>query len=105
INLVALLGTNGITPANVPAKLEALAFGADILVNGTLNHTLWMANDNDFLPNVAGPNNFYVIGVTDADLKGSVFVGQSIPVPSTLALTLLALAGLPAVRRLRKKKG
>jgi hypothetical protein len=102
INLVALLGANGITAANVPAKLEALAFGADILVNGTLTHTLWMANDNDFLPNVAGPNNFYVFGVTDADLKGSMFVGQSIPVPSTLALTLLALAGLPAVRRLRR---
>jgi hypothetical protein len=104
LDIVALLGANGITPANVPAKLEALAFGADITVNGTLTHTLWMANDNDFLPNVAGPNNFYVFGVTDADLKGSMFVGQSIPVPSTLALTLLALAGLPAVRRLRKTK-
>jgi hypothetical protein len=105
LDIVAVLGDNGITKANVPAKLEALAFGADILVNGTLTHTLWMANDNDFLPNVAGPNNFYVFGVTDADLKGSMFVGQSIPVPSTLALTLLALAGLPAVRRLRQTKG
>jgi len=105
LDIVAVLGANSITPANVPAKLEGLAFGTDILVNGTLTHTLWMANDNDFLPSVAGPNNFYVFGVTDADLKGSMFVGQSIPVPSTLALTLLALAGLPAVRRLRRTKG
>ncbi|MCX7211850.1 MAG: esterase-like activity of phytase family protein [Burkholderiales bacterium] len=105
LDIVAVLGANGITKANVPAKLEALAFGADILVNGTLTHTLWMANDNDFLPTVAGTNNFYVFGVTDADLGASQYVGQSIPVPSTLALTLLALAGLPAVRRLRQTKG
>jgi hypothetical protein len=105
LDIVAVLGDNGITKANVPAKLEALAFGADILVNGTLTHTLWMANDNDFLPTVAGTNNFYVFGVTDADLGASKYVGQSIPVPSTLALTLLALAGLPAVRRLRQTKG
>ncbi len=105
LDIVAVLGANSITPANVPAKLEGLAFGTDITVNGTLTHTLWLANDNDFLPNVAGPNNFYVFGVTDADLGASKYVGQSIPVPSTLALTLLAQAGLPAVRRLRRTKG
>lgn len=105
LDVVAVLGANGITRANVPAKLEALAFGTDIMVNGTLTHTLWMANDNDFLPNVAGTDNFYVFGVTDADLGASSYVGQSIPVPSTLALTLLALAGLPAMRRLRQTKG
>ncbi len=105
LDIVAVLGANSITPANVPAKLEGLAFGADIMVGTTLTHTLWLANDNDFLPSVAGPNNFYVFGVTDADLGASRYVGQSIPVPSTLALTLLALAGLPAVRRLRRTKG
>jgi len=104
LDIVAVLGANSITPANVPAKLEGLAFGADVMVGGTLTHTLWLANDNDFLPSVAGPNNFYVFGVTDADLGASRFVGQSIPVPSTLALTLLALAGLPAVRRVRRTK-
>lgn len=105
LDVVAVLGANGITKANVPAKLEALAFGADIMVNGTLTHTLWMANDNDFLPDTAGTNIFYVFGVTDADLGASKYVGQSIPVPSTLALMMLALAGLPAVRRLRRTKG
>jgi len=105
LDIVAVLGANSITPANVPAKLEGLAFGADIMIGATLTHTLWLANDNDFSPSVAGPNNFYVFGVTDADLGTSKYVGQSIPVPSTMALMMFALAGLPAVRRLRQTRG
>jgi hypothetical protein len=47
---------------------------------GKINaHTLWIANANDFLstvadPNgnpIANPNQFFVVGFTDADLGGS----------------------------------
>jgi hypothetical protein len=48
----------------------------------TVYHTLWVANNNDFLETVAdpdgaeipNPNQFFVFGLTDADLNGSVFV-------------------------------
>jgi hypothetical protein len=41
-------------------------------------HTLWVANDNDFLLNYGGvvgsnPNQFFVFGFTDADLAGSQY--------------------------------
>jgi hypothetical protein len=81
LDLVALLKTNGITAANVPAKIEGMAFGDDITVNGAIQHTLWIATDNDFIPASSGLNTVYVIGVTDADLGGSVFKAQSLPEP------------------------
>jgi hypothetical protein len=74
IDLVALLGANGIANTDVPAKIEGLAFGPDVTHNGTTYHTLWIANDNDFVPAIAGPNQFFVIGLTDADLAESPFV-------------------------------
>ena len=40
-------GING--PKLVPAKLEGLAFGADVVIDGEVNHTLYLANDNDFV--------------------------------------------------------
>jgi len=48
--------------------------------NGTSTHTLWLANDNDFLQDLNGagtnPNQFFVFGFTDTDLAGSVYVPQ-----------------------------
>jgi hypothetical protein len=79
LDLVALLTTNGITADRIPAKIEGMAFGADITVNGVIQHTLWIATDNDFTPATSGLSTFYVIGVTDADLGGSVLVAQSAP--------------------------
>ena len=59
-----------------PAKLEGIALGPDVESNGTTLHTLWVANDNDFLHDLNGagtnPNQFFVFGFTDADLLGSV---------------------------------
>jgi hypothetical protein len=79
-DVVSVLGANGITPDQVPAKLEGLAFGADVNNGGVTTHTLWLANDNDFLQDFGGaganPNNFYVFGFTDADLGGSPYVPQ-----------------------------
>ena len=97
-----LLGANGITRANVPAKIEGMTFGEDLLVNGVVTHTLWIANDNDFVPGVAGPNTFYVVGLTDADLGGSVFTQQIVPEPMSLAVFSVGLAGIALRRRAKK---
>ncbi len=80
LDIVKVLTAAGIPAANIPAKIEGLAFGADVNYTGTL-HTLWVANDNDFLQDYSGPNTnpnqFYVFGFTDADLGGgSVYVPQ-----------------------------
>ena len=67
-------GISGITPDQVPAKLEGLAFGPDITSGGVKTHTLVVANDNDFLQDFDGPEyeseQFYLFGFTDADLGG-----------------------------------
>lgn len=84
LDLVTLLTQNGITADQIPAKIEGVAFGPDINGGSTTVHTLWIANDNDFLQTVADPNGnqipnsnqFYVVGFTDADLAGSKFVPQ-----------------------------
>ena len=99
VNLVALLGANGITPANVPAKIEGLAFGDDVLVGGVLTHTLWISNDNDFV-SVAGPSKFFVVGLTDADL-GATFVAQDVPEPVSAGLLAGALGLMGLLRRRR----
>ena len=99
LDLVTLLNANGIASTAIPSKIEGLAFGDDLLINGVVTHTLWIANDNDFVPATAGPNVFYVVGVTDADLGGSVFQAQSVPEPVSLGIFGLGLAGLIARRR------
>ncbi len=71
-DLVAELGKHGVKPEQVPSKIEGMAFGPDVTINGATQHTLFIANDNDFLPDVAGPNRFYVIAFTAADLPGLV---------------------------------
>jgi len=86
LDLVQLLEANGISPYNIPAKIEGLAFGADVRQQGSTVHTLWIANDNDFLETVPdqngnqipNPNQFFVVGFTDSDLGGSQFVPQPI---------------------------
>ena len=83
LNVLSVLEDHGFTATTVPAKLEGLAFGPDVkTASGTTMHTLWVANDNDFLQDYGGvansnPNQFFVFGFTDADLKGSVFVPQA----------------------------
>lgn len=99
------LGANAIPATLIPAKIEGVAFGPDIrqedctpdfwdrlwffhgnkggnnsnIGKNTL-HTLWIANDSDFLqmvvdPNgnqIPNPNQFFVFSFTDADLPGFV---------------------------------
>ncbi|HWJ48059.1 MAG TPA: hypothetical protein VNS62_10420, partial [Candidatus Udaeobacter sp.] len=84
LDLVPLLMNNGIAASNIPAKIEGISFGADVKQGKTKYHTLWIANDNDFLqtvPDASGneidnPNQFFVVGFTDADLAGSTYSPQ-----------------------------
>jgi hypothetical protein len=80
LDVVKELTANGITADLIPAKLEGITLGPDVESNGTTLHTLWMANDNDFLQDLNGagtnPNQFFVFGFTDADLAGSALVLQ-----------------------------
>jgi hypothetical protein len=83
-DLVASLTAAGISPAEIPAKIEGISFGPDLRGNGEVIHTLWVANDNDFLASVPdangnmldNPNQFFVFGFMDSDLGGSAFVPQ-----------------------------
>jgi len=106
LNLVSALALSGITPDQIPAKIEGISFGQDVLLNGVLLHTLYIANDNDFLPGTAGPNQFYVFGFQDGDLPN--FAPQqfaAVPEPANWAMMLLGFAGIgTAVRAARKRK-
>ncbi|MBZ5688764.1 MAG: esterase-like activity of phytase family protein [Acidobacteriia bacterium] len=84
VDLVPLLTNNNIAASNIPAKIEGISFGADVKQGRTTYHTLWIANDNDFLQTVNdpsgnpidNPNQFFVVGFTDADLAGSIYDPQ-----------------------------
>jgi hypothetical protein len=79
LDVLAELGQHGIAPSDVPAKLEGLSFGPDVVQDGRRRHTLFIANDNDFLPDITdklhpqgadNPNRFFVFAFDDADLPG-----------------------------------
>ena len=78
LDVVKELTANGITADQIPAKLEGITLGPDVDDNGTTLHTLWLANDNDFLQDLNGPgtnpNQFFVFGFTDTELAGSPLV-------------------------------
>jgi hypothetical protein len=97
LDLKVTLGAHGIVAADVPAKLEGMAFGPDVVIGGTTQHTLYVANDNDFLPDVAGPNNVYVFAFTDADLGGSVFQNQAVTAWAPLGAGLPGVNGVPVL--------
>ena len=81
VDVVAVLNAHGIANTDIPAKLEGLAFGQDVVIDGVLVHTLWLANDNDFVATVVdsnhpagadNPNQFFVFAVDEAALPGFV---------------------------------
>jgi hypothetical protein len=59
-----------------------MAFGEDVVVGGVVKHTLYVANDNDFIATTpagnANPNQWFVFTFTADDLLGSVYVEQKI---------------------------
>lgn len=73
LDIVAKLIAIGIPADKIPAKIEGIAFGQDVTVNGVNRHTLFVANDNDFTATfggVANPNQYFVFAFDDADLPG-----------------------------------
>lgn len=87
LDIVAALNGAGIDSHLIPSKIEGIAFGQDVDVAGVTMHTLYVANDNDFLSTVAdpfklpsdgsrgeitNPNQFYVFAFTDDELPGYV---------------------------------
>ena len=113
LDIKSALNAAGIVDTKIPAKLEGLAFGQDVVVGGVLKHTLYIANDNDFLATDASgnanPNQWYVFGVSDADLlaKGVSYTAQTIaavPEPQTWALMLAGLGSMGLLLRRRQNK-
>src|SRR5262249_54573797 len=66
--VAALTAHNMFTDIHIPAKIEGIAFGPDVVLNGDVKHTLWIVNDNDFTAAtldkngvvVDNPNQFFV---------------------------------------------
>ena len=102
LDMVGVLNVNGIASDQIPAKIEGLAFGNDVVIGGITQHTLFVANDNDFVPGLAGGNKFYVFALSDADL-GATFQQQQIPEPQSFALMLLGLGVISVVKRRTSK--
>ena len=106
LDIAAALKGFGVPDTEIPAKLEGMAFGEDIVEGNVVKHTLYIANDNDFVPGIAGDSRFYVFTFTDAELagKGLSFTQQSIaavPEPESFALLGAGLALMTWVRRRR----
>jgi hypothetical protein len=79
LDIVSLLGAAGFAPTDIPAKLEGVAFGPDVTVAGSSRHTVFVANDNDYIAKVTdsnhpagldNPSRWFVFAFEDADLPG-----------------------------------
>ena len=47
LDIVTALSSKGMAGYDVPAKLEGLTFGTDVVIDGGTKHTLYVSNDHD----------------------------------------------------------
>ena len=73
--------------ADIPVKLEGLAFGEIVVIDGALAHTKYVSNDNDFVPAMTDTQHppasttrtrSWCSAFDDDDLQGSEFVPQQL---------------------------
>lgn len=96
LDMVGVLNAHGIASNQISAKIEGVAFGQDVVIGGVTKHTIFVTNDNDFVPGVAGPNNFYVFAASDAEL-GATYQAQNlaiaaVPEPESYAVMLAGMS-------------
>jgi len=82
LDVVSALNLKGIAAFDVPAKLEGVTFGPDVVMGGATRHTLIVANDNDYTAvavnshhpggTADNPNKWLVFAFDDNDLPGFV---------------------------------
>lgn len=102
LDLVSLLNANGITSTQIPAKIEGVTLGQDVSYGGALYHTLYIGNDNDFLPATSGPNQFYVVGFQDSDLPGLLKQNvAALPEPASWGMMIAGFGMIGAAMRRR----
>lgn len=105
-DLVSALTAAGLSKSEIPAKIEGISFGQDVTLNSDTYHTLFIGNDNDFVPGIAGPNQFYVFGFKDSDLPGLVAqqFTSAVPEPATWAMLILGMGFIGSVMRRRARQ-
>jgi hypothetical protein len=102
LDIVSALVAAGLPASQIPAKIEGLAFGQDVVLNGQTLHTLYVSNDNDFVADASGPNQFFVFGFSDADLPGyQAQAFAAAPEPAGWALMILGFGAAGTVLRRR----
>ena len=74
LDVVAVLNAHGIASNKIPAKIEGLAFGQDVVMGARTKHTLYVANDdyNATFGGLDNPNAWFVFALDDTDLPGFV---------------------------------
>jgi hypothetical protein len=79
LDIVTVLNAAGFASTDIPAKLEGVAFGPDVTLAGSNRHTIFVANDNDYVATVTdtnhpagidNPNRWFVFAFADSDLPG-----------------------------------